>query len=77
MNHSVQQGQGMKKFFIGIAILIGILMFLYRALSLLVNKGLSLPYSVFVVSAVVLCGSGLIWYLRERPDDAPNGDDKS
>ncbi len=64
----------MKKLFIGIAALLGITIFTYGSVATLVNKGLSLSYSLTIFFAVLLCGSGLVWVLKDRPVDRPQTD---
>ena len=56
----------MKKLLIALGIAFGILIFLYAALSALVNQGLNIADAVVVLLLVVLGGGALIWAVREN-----------
>jgi uncharacterized membrane protein len=61
----------MKKILIALAIFIGVFMFLYGAIAALVNQGLSLGTALTVFFLVVVGGAGLVWILRDRPEETP------
>ncbi len=64
----------MKKVLIALAIFLGIFIFLYGAIAALVNQGLSLGTALTVFFLVIAGGGGLVWILRDRPEDSPPGD---
>jgi flagellar biosynthesis protein FliQ len=66
----------MKKILIGIAVTIGILIFLYGSLAAMVEQGLSLFRAVAVFLVVILGGAWMVWALRgEATESSDEGDE--
>ena len=62
----------MKKILIGIAISIGILIFLYGSLAAMVDQGLDIYRAVAVFWVVVLGGGWMVWALRGEATKSPD-----